>query len=188
MKRLLLASLLAMSCETTVPPGTAMGTFTCSVTPLEYACGLSDVTDGGFGFSMVLSHDLNSTQAWVTVGGYTRDAGFDGQVMESTAEADRIFDQCAECRTRMIESMRFTVLSRSQWAAQGSCLADGGYPAPDADAGITAPGPSAQGYDAQYLCGQMTETVVSDGLPDGGACPAICGGCFIRYQLQGARG
>ncbi len=164
-----------------------MGTFSCSASPVEYACGLNDVTDGGFSFSMTLSHDPDSTHAWVTVGGYTRDSGFDGQVFESTAEADRIFDQCAACRTRMVESMRFTVLSRSQWAALGSCLPDAGYPAPN-DAGITAPGPSAQGYDAQHLCGEMTETVISDGLPDGGACPALCNGCFIRYQLQGTRG
>ena len=146
-----------------------------------------DVSDAGFGFTASLSHDRASTQAWMLVGGYVRDAGFDGQYFDTTQDAARIFTQCSVCTTRMVETMRFAVLSQSQWSALGSCVYDGGIPLPD-DAGIRAPGPTGQGYDAQHLCGEMTEQVVSDGLADGGACPAECDGCFVRYQLQGTRG
>ena len=179
--------LMVMACDSTTLPGESMGSWSFQVTPVEYACGLSDVSDAGFGFTASLSHDRASTQAWMLVGGYVRDAGFDGQYFDTTQDAARIFTQCSVCTTRMVETMRFAVLSQSQWSALGSCVYDGGIPLPD-DAGIRAPGPTGQGYDAQHLCGEMTEQVVSDGLADGGACPAECDGCFVRYQLQGTRG
>ncbi len=175
---------LALACDAAPPPGVPMGTWSATVTPVEYACGLSDVSPEGFSFDLVLTHDTSSEEAWVTLNGYSRAATFDGQHLVSSAEAARIFTQCAGCRTRMSEAMRFTVFSRSQWEATGACRFDGTVP--DGE-GITLPGRAAQGFDAVRLCGAMEVAVRSEGTEDGGACDAVCDGCLVRYQLEGTR-
>ena len=91
----------------------------------------------------------------------------------------------------MVETITVAVLSRSQNDALGGgpCpgnALDGGV-VPNPDAGIFGPGQTTQGYDAVRLCGELTTLVVADGLVDGGACEARCGGCTVHYQLRGDR-
>lgn len=191
MKRALVAvALLFAACPPEPPPGEPMGNWAVQLAPVERACELPEVSGAAFGFDMVLTRDPDSDAAWVTLNSYTRTATFDGQYFSSEGEAPRVFTQCAQCRTRLIETMHFAVLSRSQLdALKGECPAeplDGGVPAPD-DAGITAPERTAQGYDGVRLCGEMMTRVKSEGTEDGGACDPMCDGCTVRYQLQGGR-
>jgi hypothetical protein len=153
-------------------------------------CQLEEVTAADFDFTAVLTRDSASDRAWVTLNGYTREGTFDGQVLTSRAEASRVFAACGKCSTRVVETLSVAVLSRSQTDAVGDqCPADaldGGVVA-NADAGITGPGLTSQGYDAVRLCGELTTLVVADGLVDGGPCEPKCGGCTVHYQLRGER-
>lgn len=153
-------------------------------------CELIEVTAADFEFSAVLTRESTSDRAWLTLNGYSRESTFDGQLLSSQAEANRVFEACATCTTRVVETIDVAVLSRSQnEAAGGVCpenALDGGVVVKP-DAGIVAPAQTAQGYDAVLLCGELRTTVVALGLPDGGACDRQCGGCTVRYQLRGER-
>lgn len=158
-------------------------------------CQLSEIIgDGGtrddLSFNAVLTRDSSSDTAWVTLSGYSREGTFDGQVLTSTAEANRVFGQCSKCSTRLVETISVAVLSPSQFTATGGQCPehslDGGVPV-NPDAGILLPGQTAQGFDGVRLCGELTTRVVALGLVDGGACDAICDGCTMHYQLRGDR-
>lgn len=155
----------------------------------EPRCQLSEVTAADFGFNVVLTRDSASTHAWVTLNGYSRDAGFDGQVLNSTAEASRVFQNCSGCRTRVVETMAVAVLSRSQIDAGAACppnALDGGINQPNPDAGIFGPRQTETGFDALRLCGELTTLVVAESFGDG-TCNPSCDGCMVRYQLRGDR-
>lgn len=185
-----LACVAAMTCVPEPPPGEPLGSWAVALTPVERVCELAELKGEAFGFDVVLSRDPDTNGAWVTLNNYTRTATFDGQYFSAVGEAPRVFTGCEACRTQLVEAMDFAVLSRSQFAAAGGvCPAaplDGGVPMPD-DAGVTAPGRNADGYDGVRLCGELSTTVRSLGLEDGGACEARCDGCVVRYQLQGSR-
>jgi hypothetical protein len=158
-------------------------------------CVLREIVgDGGvrddFTFNAVLTRESASARAWVTLSGYSREGTFDGQVLNSVAEANRVFEQCAKCSTRLVETISVAVLSRSQFAATGDQCPenplDGGVPV-NPDAGVVLPGETTQGFDGVRLCGELTTRVVALGLVDGGACDPICDGCTMHYQLRGDR-
>lgn len=153
-------------------------------------CELVEVTGDSFSFDAILSHESTSQRAWVTLNTYSREGTFDGQVLTSTAEANRVFAACAPCSTRLVETISVAVLSRSQAeAALGQCpeqALDGGVIV-DADAGLVAPGDTPLGYDGVRLCGELTTRVVALGTVDGGPCDPICDGCSVHYQLRGDR-
>jgi hypothetical protein len=199
----LVVALAASACPAPQLPGDQnMGTWSMTV---EFAdrspgCTLSELPalllDGGrpdpFGFEMVLTRDSTSDVAWMTLAGLSRQGTFDGQYFSNTAEASRVFTECAKCQTRMIERIDVAVLSRSQAdALAGSCPANpldfGVVPMPTADGGIVLPHQTPLGYDALRLCGEMSNEIVADGALDGGACPDECNGCFISYTVRGER-
>lgn len=151
-------------------------------------CELSDLTGEDFSFEAILSRESTSQKAWMTLSTYSREGTFDGQVLSTTAEANRVFAACAKCSTRMVETISVAVLSRSQsLAAGGQCPEhplDGGVML-DPDAGIVAPADSPLGFDGVLLCGEITNRVVAE--VDEEDCPAQCDGCTVRYLLRGDR-
>lgn len=199
----LLLALGLSGCPVKPPPGdVAMGQYAVSATggapqlpdgglgrPPE-CVDLTEVTGADFSFDAVLSRESTSDRAFITLSGYPREGTFDGQVLTSTAEANRVFEACSKCSTRVVETISVAVLSISQDdVAGGTCPEhplDGGVGA-FPPAGVFGPGQTAQGYDAVRVCGELTTQVVALGLVDGGACEAPCNGCIVRYQLRGDR-
>ena len=184
------AVLLAACTGLTTPPGAEhLGTYQMHAVPMFRACALSDVAANEFSFQATFSRDPNNEQAWVTLQQYSREATFDGQQLGSVASAPRSFSGvCSGCPMALRETIRVDLLSLSQNVAAGDRCPDGPVPAVDDDAGIHAPGPDAFGYDAVRACGALlTETVVTDHLPDGGTCDATCGDCTVQYRLTGER-
>lgn len=153
-------------------------------------CTLVEVTGADFSFDAILTRDSASQTAWMTLNTYSREGTFDGQVLTTTAEANRVFAACSKCSTRVVETISVAVLSRSQIEAAGGLCPenplDGGVPF-DPDAGIVAPSSTQQGYDGVRLCGELTTTVIALGIADGEECDAECGGCTVRYRLRGDR-
>lgn len=153
-------------------------------------CQLAEVTADLLTFDATLTRESSSQRAWITLNGYSREGTFDGQVLSSQAEASRVFVACSKCSTRVVETITVAVLSRSQNEAFGGACPenalDGGV-VPNADAGLTGPGQTTQGYDAVRLCGELRTVVLALGLVDGGACEPQCGGCTVHYQLRGDR-
>lgn len=186
-----LAWVCLAACPRQPPPGEPMGSWAVDLVPLERQCDVDEVSGDAFSFDMVLTRDPDSDVAWLTINGYTRTATFDGQYFSSEGEAARIFTACSQCSTRLVETMNFAVLSRSQLTALGNACPleplDGGVPLPDEDAGITAPARTEQGYDGVRLCGELVSTIRSVDTADGGECSSVCSGCTVRYQLQGGR-
>lgn len=192
---LLAVWLACAACPVTPLPGDQpMGAWAMTASDRVVACELSAfVVDGGqpvLSFGATLTRDSASTAAWLTLEGYSRDATFDGQIFSSVGEASRVFAECRDCTTKLVETFTVAVLSRSQSDALGGACPqnplDGGVPAPD-DAGITGPRQTDQGFDAVRLCGVLATEVVALGTSDGGACEAKCGACTARYQLRGDR-
>lgn len=196
---LLLSGLLLSACPVpTLPGDQPMGLYSLSATfsDRDESCILPELqppNDGGtfdFGFDATLTRDSSSTQAWMTLAGYSREGTFDGQYFTTVHDAPRVFSACSLCETRVTESITFSMFSRSQGdAVGGQCpddALDGGTPLPNPDAGITGPRQTTQGFDAVRLCGRLTTVLTSIGL-DGGACKSECSGCALRYQLRGDR-
>ncbi len=206
---LALACLALLGCPLKPPPGdVAMGQYAISASSgvVGYlsdggieadggeapVCQLMEVSSGDFTFDATLTRQSTSDVAWMTLNGYSREGTFDGQVLSTTAQANRVFATmaCSKCSTRVVETITVAVLSRSQNEAVSSQCPEnattGGVPV-DPDAGILAPGQAVQSYDAVRLCGELTTVVVALGLVDGGACAPECGGCTVRYQLRGDR-
>lgn len=191
--RLWLAALssVMLGCPQKAPPGNLpMGQYAVTATGGVRTCELAEVTGADFSFDLTLTRESSSAQAWITLNGYSRQGTFDGQVVTSQAQANRVFVACAKCSTRVVESITLAVLSSSQDEAAGrqcpESALDGGLVV-DLDAGVVPPGQTTQGYDAVRLCGELTTTVVAAGLVDGGACEPQCDGCTVRYQLRGER-
>lgn len=196
MHRLLLF-VAAASCQVLPPPpGTeALGAYTVRATPSSSsACELPDVSAAPFTFDIVVTRDPTSGQAWLTLGaGYHRDAGWDGQVLDSSASVRRLFTSCAACPgTLATEHLRLALLSRSQSdVVGGRCpdgVLDGGAPQPTEDGGVTLPGQTPSGFDALYACGALEFAVSLTEPPTADAgCPSACGTCVVRYDLEGER-
>ena len=187
----LAAGLLLAAC----PPGRErpgdvdMGTWGLHAEPVARLCDLDEVSGAAFDFQVTLRGDSQSSAAWIVFEYYARDAGWDGAVLSSTATAPRVYSGC-DCATYVDETIELALLSASQAAATGEVCPpdalDGGVPAPDADAGLTPPHTVENGFDARLACGRM-RTVVRADPTDGGACPAKCDGCTVRYLLTGER-
>lgn len=172
------------------PGNEVMGTFEFTATAVSDDCvGLSDIPDGGFTFSGTFSRQTDNSQAWFTLGGISREASFDGQVLRSVRTAGRRFPECV-CgdKVSLVETMVVALSSKSQDALlAGGCPdapLDGGMPEPNGDLGVFAPGTTPQGFDAIRACGELTDEVV----PDPAAVPACeCLGCTLRYTVRGDR-
>lgn len=151
---------------------------------------LEEVTGADFDFDAVLTRESTSQRAWVTLTGYSREGTFDGQVLTSEAEANRVFEACGKCSTKVVETISVAVLSISQNDRLGGTCPenplDGGVVA-NPDAGLFPPGQTSQGYDGVRVCGELTTRVAALGLADGGACEPQCDGCIVRYSLRGDR-
>ena len=158
-------------------------------------CPLVDIAPAPFRFSATVTRESSTGQAWLTLGGgYPRDAGWDGQVVDSSAAVRRLFPSCGGCRpTIATERIRFALMSRSQSEAVGrACPAnplDGGVPAPPGpDGGITGPVPTAEGFDALYACGELEFSVaLQDAGPPEPDCAPGCDDCVVNYTLVGER-
>src|SRR5215469_11679331 len=131
------------------PPGEEiMGTFSFTATPSSNDCLFAEIPDGGFSFDATFSRQkVPGTQAYVTVAGANRDAGFDGQTVVSEFVAPRLFTACPldssqNTVTMVDETLRVALLSASQDDRVGntcpSNALDGGLPGPDA--GVSLPG------------------------------------------------
>lgn len=202
----------ACSTPADVPGSSVMGTFAATATLMEgghlvgddagtlvlddgldggYGCSLAEVTGQPFDFKPTLSRDPATGNAWMTlVGASARVGAWDGQIFRSSAEARRSFPtQCGECAMTLEESLELALLSRSQSAAVGNTCPDspldGGIP--EGFANVKRPQETEFGFDSVRVCGELVEQVKAGGLPDGGACPAECGACRLRYRVTGER-
>jgi hypothetical protein len=188
----LAAALAGFAClpEPKYPGNEVMGTFDFTATALSDDCaGLSDIPDGGFTFSGTFSRQTDNSQAWFTLGGISREASFDGQVVRSERTAPRRFPECL-CgdKVNMVETLVVALSSKSQDALLGGgcpdAALDGGLPAPNGDLGVFAPGTTPQGFDAVRACGELTDVIA----PDPAAAPACqCASCTLRYTVRGDR-
>lgn len=158
-------------------------------------CPLPEVSQAPFRFDARITQDPASGHTWLSLGGgYPRDAGWDGQVLDSVASVRRLFPSCGACPvTLATERITVALLSRSQSEAVGrQCPADaldGGVPAPPGpDGGLRAPGQTAEGFDALYACGELVFSVATSepAAPESGCAPG-CDGCVVRYTLAGER-
>lgn len=184
-----LAGLLLSACSSgeNLPGKSVIGTYDFSATQIGGDCTFVEQPDGGFTYAASLSFDPGTTHGYLTLveNEVSRDAGFDGGVLDATATGPRVFGACA-CDDHVTVKERIVValLSQSQRAAVegGGCPPsplDGGVPAPD-DAGIVGPGPRGGGYDAPLACGFQTEEI-----QPGEDCD--CAPCSLRYSLSGVK-
>ena len=186
--RLLPLALLALcGCieESTVPGEEVLGTFTLNASPLPgNNCPAGEVPDGGFTFDGTLTRDRDGGRAYFIVSGFARDAGFDGQRLDSVhrALAPGFARTCnAGCIVEAEETLRLLLLSRAQNEQYGkgrSCaeLLDGGLPT---DGGATPPGTTKDSFDAVRACGSF----VTQKLPDAGC---TCSQCSVQFAVEGA--
>lgn len=203
----LFATLVLAGCPTLPPPpgGEKLGTYSISAEPVlgdggadslrpdgGAWCPLVDVSPAAFRFDAIVTREPATGQAWMTLGGgYPRDAGWDGQVLESVAAVRRLFPSCAACpETIATETVRVALMSKSQSdAVGGQCPPnplDGGVPMPGG--AIVGPGQTPAGFDALYACGTMefAVTLSAPAAPESG-CAVGCDDCIVRYVLQGER-
>lgn len=158
-------------------------------------CPLVDVVPAAFQFTATVSRESSTGQAWLTLGGgYPRDAGWDGQVLDSVAAVRRLFPSCGGCRpTIATERIRFALMSRTQSDAVGRVCPehplDGGIPLPPGpDGGIVGPGQTPEGFDALYACGELEFSVaLQDAGPPEPDCAPGCDDCVVNYTLVGER-
>jgi hypothetical protein len=148
--------------------------------------------DGGFnGFSFVATLSLDRPKpagavlypAWVTQGAVSRDAGFDGQYLTSTAEAPRAFPACA-CGEgiNVIETLTLAVLSPAQASGlDGKCppnVLDGGLPpGPPLDLSI-----EVSAIESPLVCGALVDEL----SPQPGV-GCLCGPGFAVFEVTGVR-
>lgn len=158
-------------------------------------CSLVDVSPGPFNFDARITRDAASGKAWLSLGGgYARDAGWDGQVLDSVASVRRLFPSCGGCPpTIATERITVALLSRSQSEAVGRRCPphplDGGVPVPPGpDGGLRGPAQTPEGFDALYACGELVFSVAlsEPTAPESGCAPG-CDGCVVRYTLAGER-
>jgi hypothetical protein len=149
--------------------------------------GMTELPSSSFPFEVILTRNPDTNETFLTLGGVTRPATFDGQFVESTFFARREFANCCvgadgQNLGQLEERLRVALLSRSQSDALGGRCPpnplDGGVPGPDA--GVTPPGSIGTGFDALRACGELVD-VVRPG--DCGRCSA----CTLRYPVTGVR-
>lgn len=161
-------------------PGELLGTLSFNATLTGSNCNAIDVPDAGTRFQATLSRESSGDRAWVTVGTFSRDAGFTGQHLSSFYSANVRFETCGDACAgpELRESLEVTLLSQSQLdALGGACpapLADGGVPLDGGTPPELAPGR----FQAVRACGQLVDVVVP-----GDGC--TCSACTAVYQLDG---
>ncbi len=193
MKRLASAlALAAVSClpEPKYPGNEVMGTFALDGKLSDDGCpALEELPRGGLSFNATYSREKDASRTWLTLGGVSSEASFDGQVVASTRTAERRFSECG-CGgdVTVVETLTLALLSSSQsQALEGACpgdAVDGGVPAPDADAGLFGPASGPKGFDAVRACGRLVDEVLA--APEGSPACA-CSACLVRYTLSGGR-
>lgn len=183
-----LAGLLLSACSSgeDLPGKSVIGTYDFTATQVGGDCAFTEQPDGGFTYAATLSFDPGTTHGYLTLveNEVSRDAGFDGTVLDATATGQRVFAACAcDDDVTVRERIVVALLSESQRAAvDGGCppsALDGGVPAPN-DAGIVGPGPRGDAYDAPLACGIQTEEI-----QPGEGC--ACEPCSLRYSLRGVK-
>ncbi|MCA3010814.1 MAG: hypothetical protein INH41_00290 [Myxococcaceae bacterium] len=158
------------------------------------ACELPEVSLAPFRFDAVFTRDPETGAAWLTLGGgYPRDAGWDGQVLDSVASARRLFPSCRACpATVATERLTVALLSLSQSEAVGRrcppAPLDGGVPRPNGDGGLTGPRTGDEGFDALYACGELGFSVaLVEPAASDSECEPACADCAVRFTLVGER-
>jgi hypothetical protein len=198
LKRLVIACLpvaalaLAAACfsDPVYPGNQVLGTFsfearldpsgtTCDASVADFA-QLDDA--GVFRFEGTFSREADSGIGWVTVQGFSRDAGYDGQQVSSTLTAVAPRATCGTgCEDSKIEeTLKVTLFSDSQARTLNrDCLRfDGGIPEG------TPPAPTENGYDVSLACGSLTDVF----LPGtGNKCNCQPRTCTTAYTVQGER-
>jgi hypothetical protein len=154
---------------------------TCDLKSPDFAA-LGDA--GVFLFEGTFSRHAGQSMGYLTVQGFSRDAGYEGQRVTSVHRASARLASCgAGCNgTAIEESLDVILLSNSQDELIGrrcSGLVDGGVPE---DAGAQPPGPTPNGYDVQRACGTLTDYY----LPGTGNCTCTQP-CRAVYSVEGTR-
>lgn len=184
---LLVSLLIACTPEPRFPGNEVMGTFAFNATRVEGGegdCTFSEIQDA-FAFQGTFSRELDGGPAWFTIKDVSRDAGFDGQIVEATLSAPRQFQDCACTTTQLQETITVALISQSQDELLGGRCPesplDGGVPPPEGeDGGVRGPGSTPSGFDALRACGQLVSIVIP-----GEDC--ACAGCTMTYRLEGVR-
>ena len=139
--------------------------------------------DGGVGFSGTLSRRTSDGRAFLTIAGFSRDAGFDGQVLTSTHRAVGSPDFCGTgCRgVEIEETLEVALLSPTQAeAAGGGCPVPGTTALPD---GGVPPAVGEQGLDAVRACGRLVDRIIVSA----GATDCTCTSCDLTQHVEGTR-
>jgi hypothetical protein len=187
-----LAVVVACFSDPVYPGDQLLGTFQfeATVDRQRTTCDLSGpdfarLGDGGtFRFEGTFSRNANESTGWLTVQGFSRDAGYEGQRVVSL---HRTAAQLASCGTncegtQIEETLNVILLSNSQDHLIGrrcSGLVDGGVPE---DGGAQPPGPTPNGYDVQRACG----TLMDDFIPGTRNCTCTKP-CRAVYTVEGTR-
>jgi hypothetical protein len=154
---------------------------TCDLKSADFSA-LGDA--GVFRFDGTFSRNAEASTGYLTVQGFSRDAGYEGQRVTSVHRAAARLASCGSgCNgTTIEESLDVILLSNSQDELIGrrcSGLADGGVPE---DGGAQPPGPTPNGYDVQRACGTLTDNY----LPGTGNCTCTQP-CRAVYTVEGTR-
>ena len=147
----------------------------------------SRLQDGGFDFAGTFSRDSVDGGVWFTIDGFSRQATFDAQTQRYTTyhRTTAQLPSCGEgCEGAEIEeTMSVVVLSDSQDRRIGSrCanLVDGGLPVGE---GLSPPGPTVNGYDAERACGELKVVF----LPGKSSVCKCVTSCAAVYDVEGKR-
>lgn len=148
------------------------------------ACGVSELSLPTFRFDGTVTRDTATGQAWLTLGaGYPRDAGWNGQVLDSVAAERRIYPSCAACGSVVAtERITFVLLSPAQVDGLGGNCTDDALAVPDGG----APMVTADGFNAALACGRL-ELSLSVSADAGADCPQECRECVVKAALRGER-
>lgn len=185
------AAVVAAACfsDPVFPGNQLLGTFsfearldhartTCDASVPDFA-QLDDA--GVFRFEGTFSRDADGGTGWLTVQGFSRDAGYDGQTVSSTLRATAPRATCGTgCEDSQIEeTLRVMLFSDSQARTLNrDCRRhDGGVPEG------TVPGPTENGYDVSLACGSLTDEF----LPGTRNCNCQPATCKTVYTVQGER-
>jgi hypothetical protein len=189
-----LAVTVACPVETVYPGDVVVGTFNFNAR-VDWARSTCDAgspnfrgtADGGFTFAGTFSRDSVDGGAWFTVDGYSRKAAYvaESQTYTSPHRAGAKLPSCdPTCEGSEIEEgMAVMVLSASQSTRIGAkCvnLGDGGVPMGE---GVTPPGPTVNGYDAERACGELKVSFI----PAQTASCKCQPGCAAVYSVEGTR-
>ncbi|WP_164015638.1 hypothetical protein [Pyxidicoccus trucidator] len=181
----------AMACysDPVYPGNQVLGTFRfeARLDPARTTCDASvrdfaQLDDAGlFRFEGTFSRDTDAGTGYLTVQGFSRDAGYEGQGVTSTLRATAPRASCGSgCEDSAIEeTLKVTLFSDSQARTLNrDCkLHDGGIPEG------TPPAPTENGYDVSLACGSLTDVF----LPGTRNCNCQPSTCTTAYTIQGAR-